>query len=65
MRYSIVIIEKNYREVYVEAASAEEAWEKFAEQDPDRLDELFDEGIELQSEYEYDERTLAPTEGRP
>mgnify|MGYP003128219734 CR=1 FL=1 len=62
MRYSIVIIEKNYRVVTVEADSAEDAMEKFQEQDPDRLDDLFDEGIELQSEYEYAEGTLGPAE---
>lgn len=58
MRYSIVIIEKNYREVYVEADTAEEAMEKFDMQHPD---DLFHDGIELQSEYEYAEETLAST----
>lgn len=57
MKYSIVIIEKNYREVYVEADTAEDAMEKFDMQDPD---DLFHEGIELQSEYEYAEDTLGP-----
>lgn len=57
MKYSIVIVEKNYREVYVEADTEEDAWEKFDKQNPD---ELFSDGIELQTEYEYAESTLGP-----
>ena len=57
MKYSIVIIEKNYREVYVEADTAQDAMEWLEMQHPEYL---FPDGIEFQSEYEYDESTLAP-----
>lgn len=57
-QFSMVVVEKNYREVYVEAEGLEEAWDKFDAQHPE---DVFHTGVELQSEYEYCDEQRGPT----